>query len=880
MRLKSKQQHFILLLLILLSPMLSAQVRLFQISSSGDFIGGPNASGQMGDYRFENDVIAGIVSNLNHPSQYTNTGGHVIDAALINGNNDQFNCLFTYFNNTFPNQANYNQISIINDGSNGEKAVLRVAGVYSQNNQVTVFTEYSLDEGDLYVTVQTWLVNNSSSPISNFGLGDAVQWGGTVHFAPGYGFNISGITTTEEWLAGKGDDVSYGYTKPSGNLTGPNGASWSDPVSFNANIPVDDTATYIRYLTIGSGDIASAVDAIYQIRGVSTGIIAGQVIDSDTQQGLAGVTIDINSDYLSPYTQIITDQNGNFPRHLPQGNYHLTLTKTGYSSLQTNTTIVNDQTTELYLELDSGGGGGYPVADTISYILRPLPNIPSIVRRDDTFSIELDADQATGNWQVKLLFQELTFTIPIDFSYFDSGLQRWFLQASVPDDMPIELYDLWITADNLADTVENAVKVIDEYKSDFYFIQITDTHLPSSIYYDEPGGLTDTSSMSDLWTLIEDFKTINPEFVLHTGDLVNEGELEDYLEFRTFSRAKNLMANFTIPVFMGPGNHDLGGWDDTPPSDGTSRRDWWKFFGWKYLDQTSGPGPFTQDYYFDYDDIRFIELEAYDNYDSWRYTIYGATSFIDGQIAWLNDIISSTDPSKTIVLFNHYDFQSELNIAALGIDMNLYGHIHYDDGSIYTYPYNLATDNVCDGDRSFRIVHYDSMGLHPQLTFHAGSSGQNLSVNYMPANDGQHDTVTAVIANNYAYTFSDGQIVFKMPHADGFIINNGELWQTIELDSFDLCYVKIPLANNSVTAVTIAVDTSAAFIPGDANGDGEVLSSDVTYLIGFFRGLNPAPVPWLAGDCNGDCLVIGSDVTYLVRYFSGTGNPPVRGDCD
>jgi len=880
MRFKFKHQHITLLLIFLVSPMLSAQVSLFQINSSVDFIGGPNAAGQLSDYRFENDLIAVIVSNLNHPSQYTNTGGHVIDAALIDDHNDQFNSLSTYFNNTFPNQANYSQVTIVNDGSDGQRAVLRVTGVYSQNNQVMVFTEYSLEEGESYITVQTWLINDSSAPMNNFGLGDAIQWGSSNHFAPGYGFSLSGITTTEEWLAGKGDGVSYGYTKPSGNLTGPNGSNWSDPVCFNANIPIGDTATYVRYLTIGSGDIASAVNAIYQLRGVSTGIITGRITDLNTHQGLADVTIDIDSDQLSPYTQIITDQNGYFSGHLPQGNYHLTITKTGYITLETNTLIFDNQETEMNLELEVSASGGYPMADTISYILRPLQNIPSIVSRSDTLSIEMDADQSTGNWQAKLIFQGLNFTIPIDNSHFDTGLQRWFLQASIPDDIPVEMYDLWITADNLADTVENAVKVIDEYKSDFYFIQITDTHLPTHIYYDEPDGLTDTASMTDLWTLIEDFKTINPEFVFHTGDLVNEGELEDYLEFRTFSRTKDLLANFTVPVYVGPGNHDLGGWDATPPPDGISRRDWWKFFGWKYLDQTSGPGPFTQDYYFEYGNIRFIELEAYDNYDDWRHEIYGATSFIDQQIAWLNNVINSTDPSKLIVLFNHYDFQNELNVPTLGVDMNLYGHIHQDNGSIYTYPYNLATDNVCDGNRSFRLVHCDSTGLHPQATFHAGSSGQNLSVNFTPSNNGLSDTVTAVITNNYAYTFSDGQIVFKMPHADNFIVNNGELWQTIELDSFNLCYVKIPISNNSVTTVTIMVDTSAAYTPGDANGDGEVLSSDITYLVNFFRGLGPAPGPWLSGDCNGDCLVIGSDVTYLVRFFSGEGNAPVMGDCD
>ena len=78
---------------------------------------------------------------------------------------------------------------------------------------------------------------------------------------------------------------------------------------------------------------------------------------------------------------------------------------------------------------------------------------------------------------------------------------------------------------------------------------------------------------------------------------------------------------------------------------------------------------------------------------------------------------------------------------------------------------------------------------------------------------------------------------------------------------------------------SFTVDCEIYFIPGDANGDGRVIGSDVTYLVGYFRGINSPPSPFLAGDANGDCRIIGSDVTYLVTYFRGIGPPPRRGDC-
>ena len=70
------------------------------------------------------------------------------------------------------------------------------------------------------------------------------------------------------------------------------------------------------------------------------------------------------------------------------------------------------------------------------------------------------------------------------------------------------------------------------------------------------------------------------------------------------------------------------------------------------------------------------------------------------------------------------------------------------------------------------------------------------------------------------------------------------------------------------------------YMLGDANmairvWPPEVIGSDVTYLVNYFRGA-PTSVPCLidsfycSADVNGDCRVIGSDVTRLVNYFRGS----------
>ena len=97
--------------------------------------------------------------------------------------------------------------------------------------------------------------------------------------------------------------------------------------------------------------------------------------------------------------------------------------------------------------------------------------------------------------------------------------------------------------------------------------------------------------------------------------------------------------------------------------------------------------------------------------------------------------------------------------------------------------------------------------------------------------------------------------------------------------------LNIDNANNieirsAVAEATTRVDTTyQGYVPGDANGNGQVNGIDIVYLVNYFRGMGPAPVPLLSGDANGNCQVNGLDVVYLVNYFKGVGPAPVRGNC-
>ena len=348
----------------------------------------------------------------------------------------------------------------------------------------------------------------------------------------------------------------------------------------------------------------------------------------------------------------------------------------------------------------------YTVGDTLTTIQRPLPNIPTLIAPGQILEISCEAPPLTTGWTAALRRDGLDIPLTVSSASYDPTTLWWTVNAVMPTPPVYELYDLRVTANGgIDDTSRRAVKLLPQFRTDFYWAQITDTHLPTYLYYYQDGADTDSTNAEGFREICRDLNIINPDFVLITGDLIHEGELEDFLGKRYYSRAMAQLNEFEVPTYVTAGNHDIGGWNDTPPSDGTARRDWWRFFGWKRLDDPpSGAPAYTQDYVFDYGPVHFIGLEAYDNYDNWRWNIYGYESFTNMQMSWLSATAAAAGQSEAIVLFHHRDFDNELNLSNLGIDMSLSGHTHRntEDSS---HPYDIITDNAGSSNRPFRLIH-------------------------------------------------------------------------------------------------------------------------------------------------------------------------------
>lgn len=535
--------------------------------------------------------------------------------------------------------------------------------------------------------------------------------------------------------------------------------------------------------------------------------------------------------YVSYNTSGTLSNNGTVMVTPTAGNVNVSYSTSGYilgqgALLKLNFNTIDDGTTSLIASnfsfngvpvmiinqgLLTAGTSGGEVIDTLTVIQRPLLNIPAIVLPGETFNIECVAPSTVTNWSAQLERGNLSATLNITNTEYSTTPPRWILTAVVPNVNVFEQYDLRVSASGgINDRTRKSVRVLPSRKTNYYFAHLTDLHLPTHIFYPDPGYNTDSTEVVDFREVINDLNIIRPEFVLITGDLVNQGELEEFENLRVYSKAKRLLGELDIPIYLTAGNHDIGGWPATPPPAGSARKFWWKHFGWSWLNNTSASWPYnTQDYSFDYGPVHYTGLEAYVNYDSYLTNIYGGTSFTNRQMQWLQADLNAAGNS-TKVLFHHYDFNNQLNLNTLGVNMALWGHIHYDSGSLTTQPYNLSTRAVCNGYRTYRIVRVNNTTLQPYASVNAGPTGNKITLDFYPGNYGYADSVRAVLVNNQPLAFEHSVIKFLMPAGNSeYTITNGVLEQVDRSGEFNVCYVGVNLPAYSTVTVTIKDNTTA-----------------------------------------------------------------------
>ncbi len=189
--------------------------------ANADCVKGPLSRCRAGDYLLRNDRIRVVVQDLQRNlfgiGQF---GGQIIDADLVrtgsDPDRDNFEEWATSIN--IENTAHYTSLQIVNDGTDGQAAVIRTTGVddlldflnpssvvagfgfqlpaaaNDTDLPLEIVTDYVLEPGRNWVRVDTTMHNTSAGTFSIF-FGDFLNASGEVElFQPAYGFGDPLVT--------------------------------------------------------------------------------------------------------------------------------------------------------------------------------------------------------------------------------------------------------------------------------------------------------------------------------------------------------------------------------------------------------------------------------------------------------------------------------------------------------------------------------------------------------------------------------------------------------------------------------------------------------------------------------------------------------------
>lgn len=402
-----------------------------RIEDPDDLIGGPMAMGRVGDFLLANDQIRVVIRDVGRQFSFLLTyGGNIIDADWVRApgepGQDNFLAMTPLIN--ISSTANVQEIVVINDGSDGQPAVIRTFGVddlfdaIDPTNAIREFgfgalpvaaqdvdlpieitTEYTLEPGERAVRIDTSIRNDGERALPLY-VGDFLNGGGELDtFVPSLGFGEPVLRLEMPFMAyagiGANRSVSYGiipvplpgFEFTAGAFTQTGVSAWSlgqDVLSIILSqapgalvVPAGETRSYTRYFAVGSGDVGSVADVRNRLFSIPVGTLRGQVtahgapaagaiVSVVRKPGEAGAEFDVVDSFR-------TGADGRYGGTVAPGNYFVLARLEGYPydsetvrPLEHPVEVVAGQEVEQDIALPATGALRVTVVDQEE---RPIP---------------------------------------------------------------------------------------------------------------------------------------------------------------------------------------------------------------------------------------------------------------------------------------------------------------------------------------------------------------------------------------------------------------------------------------------------------------------------------------------------------------------------
>jgi predicted MPP superfamily phosphohydrolase len=434
-------------------------------------------------------------------------------------------------------------------------------------------------------------------------------------------------------------------------------------------------------------------------------------------------------------------------------------------------------------------------------IINPWRVTTAIVKAGGSFEVWFDADngQRVNTVTLQGPYNTVTATKTIAtgswvYDQTSSNTYNTKISIAVPIGAPADRYDLILHTSSGDVKSPRSVKVVKDFKTDYYILHISDTH---AFQYGYDGTLEKISTIVDIANII------GPEMVFETGDNLyhpSDARMGQYFQGDRLRGTKGF-DDFNAPVFIAAGNHDYEMDKDAKDGNYRAKAIWYNH--WWGL----------QAFHFTYGEGRFMVInDAWDGYDpSWQ---------IADALSWLNAVgrgnfrlgaahIKNQEMEPfhkgagfNMVLVGHNHHIASENPALLGED-----HIQYVANSVRDhFEFNLFRVNGATG----RCVPVSGPTAQVQVLRNPADIKTpalyqpNLTLEYLRPNDGSCSTNTATVENHYDFEISPAQIRFVVPKGSVYATSAGTIEQAFDGTSFHIVDVSVTVPAHSKTAVSLS----------------------------------------------------------------------------
>lgn len=457
-------------------------------------------------------------------------------------------------------------------------------------------------------------------------------------------------------------------------------------------------------------------------------------------------------------------------------------------------------------------------------IVYPWRATTAIVKSSESFEIWFNADAGQSVNSVQLKSEFLTITGNIQnqstgswvYDPVSGNTYNRKISVTVPVSTPADRYDLILNTSTGQVTSFGGVKVVKEFKTEYYVTHISDGHLYQNGY--------DSDVILQRKSLIVQMSNLmDAEILIETGDnMYNvrnhpEREVEYFIGKSTIGTIG--MSRATAATFAVAGDHEgLNGNDFTLGTDQENS---------DFMDDYWG----LQNHSFKYGSARFMMLNNAWGLSATNNRVYQYQ--VDDAISWLNG--EGAGGNFLLTAGHCYDRMFHFINNAKPLSLCLSGDRHSQgNGNPWEItpggPRISYTTNDLRGGMKYMI--YRINNNTGTFTLPAGGTGlieakasgdinvpstwvPRLKAAFASANDGSVSTNSAIVDNKFPFPVQGGKIRFVVPKGSSYAATNGVISQEFDGDNVHVVDVSYDVAANSTTTVYIAAGQPIDLCPND-----------------------------------------------------------------